>query len=463
MAVVTVQQRSSLESLNRLDSQYYQPHYLEMAKILDSTSPLLLNNISKEIKSYGAYDLTNYFEYKNEGIPYIRCINVKNGYVDFSEILKIDKEANTLLFKSEIEPGYLLLSMSGSIGNTAVASSFWNYPINSNQDVAKIVLQSGFSPHYVSFFLNCKYGRFQTERMPVGSIQQHLFLWQIALLKIPLFHKLQDIIHDLGGLFNKILDKVDNLRNKGESIINSEFDFSTKMDFRHKYIVNYSHIHFRNRLDSEHFLPKYELLRKKIHEYPDGFIRIVDIAENSTEKNNPKEKPENEIEYVELSNINESIGTIEDSSRILGKDAPSRARMVLHKGDVIASSVEGSLDKVALVPEEYDGAIGSTGFFVLRPRNIEPGYLLALMRSDIVKEQMRCEASGTILTAVPAQNLKNIIVPDISKQKREEIHNFVIKAHEEKKKAIALIEKGKRAVEMAIEEGEEKAIEFLNC
>lgn len=135
--------------------------------------------------------------------------------------------------------------------------------------------------------------------------------------------------------------------------------------------------------------------------------------------------------------------------------------MFLRSGDVIVSSVEGSLDKVALVQDEYNGSVGSTGFFVLRPQTVESGYLLALTKSLVVREQMRCEASGTILAAVPAKSLKNIIVPKVPPEKRSEISALILQSHAARREAKALLEIAKRAVEIAIEEGEEKAMEFL--
>jgi type I restriction enzyme S subunit len=113
------------------------------------------------------------------------------------------------------------------------------------------------------------------------------------------------------------------------------------------------------------------------------------------------------------------------------------------------------------VSDNHDGAIGSTGFFVLRPQNVPSGYLIALAKSIIVREQMRCESSGTILAAVPGKSLRNIIVPNIQPDKRDEIAKLVQHSHASRQVAIALLEKAKRAVEMAIEEGEDSAIAFI--
>jgi len=215
------------------------------------------------------------------------------------------------------------------------------------------------------------------------------------------------------------------------------------------------------RTDAEHFHPKYAELRACIRSYANGYLKITDISKNSDETIEPRAEPEKDFNYVELADINQVIGTIESANTIKGKDAPSRARMLLRTGDVIASTVEGSLDKVALVSEEHDGAIGSTGFFVLRPRTVPSGYLLALAKSILVREQMRCESSGTILAAVPGRSLQNIIVPNLPPDKRDEIARLVQQSHTARREAKALLEKAKRAVEIAIEESEERAIEFI--
>ena len=115
---------------------------------------------------------------------------------------------------------------------------------------------------------------------------------------------------------------------------------------------------------------------------------------------------------------------------------------------------------MALVSEEYHEAIGSTGFFVLRPRNVQSGYLLALVKSIIVREQMRCELSGTIF-AVSAKSLRNVIVPNIPSEKRGEIAKLVEQAHMARRKPKIFLEKAKHAVEIAIEENEERALEFI--
>ena len=80
----------------------------------------------------------------------------------------------------------VLLSMSGSVGSVTVALDSWNYPINSNQDIAKII-PSSVNPFYLAAFLSSSFGRTQINRLPVGSVQQHIFLWMIERIQVPRF------------------------------------------------------------------------------------------------------------------------------------------------------------------------------------------------------------------------------------------------------------------------------------
>ncbi|MFH7835763.1 MAG: hypothetical protein QXL51_04125 [Candidatus Aenigmatarchaeota archaeon] len=74
------------------------------------------------------------------------------------------------------------------------------------------------------------------------------------------------------------------------------------------------------------------------------------------------------ITFVELADIDASIGIIQSSTNIISEEAPSRAKRILKKNDVIVSSVEGSLEKVALVDKQFEGSLASTGFFQFSPK-----------------------------------------------------------------------------------------------
>ena len=134
----------------------------------------------------------------------------------------------------------------------------------------------------------------------------------------------------------------------------------------------------------------------------------------------------------------------------------------MKEGDVIVSSVEGSLEKVALVDKEHNGCLASTGFFQFRPLDILPEVLLVLSKTIVLQSQLKKKCSGTILTAVPKESLRDIIIPLLSFSTQQKIASLVQQSHEARKKAKELLEVAKRAVEIAIEKNEKEALDYIS-
>src|SRR5437868_2747346 len=70
--------------------------------------------------------------------------------------------------------------------------------------------------------------------------------------------------------------------------------------------------------------------------------------------------------YVDISSIDNATKRVIDPKRLPPAHAPSRARQHLRARDVVVSMTRPNLNAVALITDELSGAIGSTGFDVLR-------------------------------------------------------------------------------------------------
>lgn len=136
---------------------------------------------------------------------------------------------------------------------------------------------------------------------------------------------------------------------------------------------------------------------------------------------------------------------------MIGKEAPGRAKRILKTGDVLVSSVQGSLGKVALVGKEQQGYLASTGFFQLRSKDILPEVLLVIAKSIFMQSQLEQRCTGTILTAVPKESINNILVPILPEKTQQKIAGLVRESHVARKKAKELLEEAKRKVEELIE------------
>lgn len=140
-------------------------------------------------------------------------------------------------------------------------------------------------------------------------------------------------------------------------------------------------------------------------------------------------------------------------------DLPSRARQRISAGQVIASSIGGSLDRCALVTEEYDKALCSTGFHRFKSSAINPETMLLLFKSWPVQQLMKRGCSGTILCGILPGELAHVPLPLIRADVQRRIATKVRSSFALRAESKRLLDLAKHAVETAIEQGEEEAIE----
>ena len=115
--------------------------------------------------------------------------------------------------------------------------------------------------------------------------------------------------------------------------------------------------------------------------------------------------PTGEFIYVDISSIDREAKKIVEPKTLPLEKAPSRAKQVLKAGDVLVSMTRPNLNAVALVPEHLDGAIGSTGFHVLRSKWLHPQFLLGLVQSRAFVEAMSALVQGALYPAVRPKDI----------------------------------------------------------
>src|SRR3990172_11631527 len=82
-----------------------------------------------------------------------------------------------------------------------------------------------------------------------------------------------------------------------------------------------------------------------------------------TETINPTQNPDKEFIYIDVSSVNNKRFIIENTTLLKGINAPSRARKLVKKGDLIFATVRPTLRRIAIIPKEYDIQVCSTGYF----------------------------------------------------------------------------------------------------
>jgi len=128
------------------------------------------------------------------------------------------------------------------------------------------------------------------------------------------------------------------------------------------------------------------------------------------------------IEYLDISSIDNASKTVTGTTRYILTDAPSRAQYVLQKDDILYSTVRPNLQNIAINPYCDNNIVGSTGFCVLRCKDVTTGFMWGLITSDFFTEKMVSLASGANYPAVTDKIVQayEFPMPPITEQKRFE-------------------------------------------
>ena len=131
-----------------------------------------------------------------------------------------------------------------------------------------------------------------------------------------------------------------------------------------------------------------------------------------------------EILYVDIGNVDFAKG-ITKKELMVFEEAPSRARRIVQNGDTIVSTVRTYLRAIAPIKIAEDNLIVSTGFAVVRPREINSNYLSYALRSPYFVETVVSRSVGVSYPAINASDLATIEItlPNISEQ--ETISDFL--------------------------------------
>lgn len=121
------------------------------------------------------------------------------------------------------------------------------------------------------------------------------------------------------------------------------------------------------------------------------------------------------ITYIDIAAVNARTGDI-IPSEIQASEAPSRARKLVSSGDILISSVRPERNAVARVPPELDGAVASTGFFVVHPlpawRDRSDRLFLYLKTEPFIRQAGR-RCTSSMYPVLNETDLLTILVPKI--------------------------------------------------
>lgn len=345
--------------------------------------------------------------YLEQGIPLFRSQNVyDNGFL-MDDIAYISEEVDESMSGTRVKPGDVLLNITGaSIGRCFYTSDSFERG-NVNQHVCIIRPKRNItSPSFLHYCIISNEGQEQINLSQTGANREGLSVEDIKgfSFDIPSLSVQQKMVDYLDEKTSAIDTQVELLEKKKDAY--------TRLK---KAMINRTvtrgldeHVKLKDSgVEWIGMIPEHWEV-KRIKDV--AAINVASLPENTN--NNYQ------FRYIDISNVS-SEGEISICEEMTFYEAPSRARRIIRKGDIIVSTVRTYLRSIAFIDFNATNFIASTGFAVLSPiNNVESKYLAYSLRDCSIVDAICSQSTGVSYPAIAASKLASVDVslPPFSEQ-----------------------------------------------
>ncbi len=137
------------------------------------------------------------------------------------------------------------------------------------------------------------------------------------------------------------------------------------------------------------------------------FEDVADIDKESLSGSTSKDY---EFQYISLSDVDSEDFKIETTKQIFAS-APSRARRIVKKGDILMSTVRPNLRGFSFIRNEVKDLIASTGFAIITTRKCCNEFLFQYLFSNGIDRQFHHLLVGSNYPAINSSEVRKLKIP----------------------------------------------------
>lgn len=438
----------------RLDSEYFRKEYVEIVNLVESNKFDYLENVTSWI-TQGPNPI-----FSKTGIPCLTGRNINKGDVSYTNSDYLSEDEYKRISRYQIKEGDTLITLKGkgSIGKIGYVTD--KRKAIFSRDIG-IVRPDKINPAYLNIFILCKYGKKLIDRGETGGTgQSTLTTSYLKSLPIPRF----EIEGSIGGLLEKIellKQKSNNLYEDAQNLLLSELGVS---DWRPKhqlsFVKNYSDVEQSERIDAEHFQPKYDELLQAIENNSEYIKLVSEIQTYNTRGLQPKYTCEGSLDVITSKRILEDGLDFENFEKTDHSNWDSQKKARIKKGDILTYTTGANIGRTAYYPLDKP-ALASNHVNILRIRGENPEYVAFVINSLVGRLQTEQLSAGSAQPELYPRDIDKFVIPFISKEAQNTLLGKVNESHRLRKQSKHLLECAKRAVEIAIEQDEDRAMKWL--
>ena len=450
----------------RFDSEFFKKKYFVIeAQIqalpkftrLEQTNPLIIH--PSEIKRI-------YLEDSSEGVVFFRTQNLRPLKVDLSNQVFISLEDAKQLSKNIIKKDDVLITRTGAnFGDTLVFNENIIAIASSHVFIVrnKIINQS-----LLAVFINTFYGREQINKGMYGGVQPEVAPYYLKNIFIPSFSSFfEQLIEQLVENSYFEIDRSKLIYQQAEELLLSELGLKDWQPTEDNIAVKSFTKSFgkNNRLDAEHYQPKFDQLIQKLEEKVE-LVKLGKILNTCQKGKQPQYFGEDEEivdGYPVINSKQVQKGEVILTDSRFAPLPDGKEPLVIQNDDVLINGTGvGTIGRCATYLYKQE-ALPDTEVTVLRSNEIDSVYLSIYLNSILGQLQVEkyLQGSSGIIRVYP-KDITEFWIWEASDNIQQNIRNKVEESHHQREQSKQLLEIAKTGVEKAIEENEEKATAWID-
>ena len=258
------------------------------------------------------------------------------------------------------------------------------------------------------------------------------------------------------------LDKSEQIYAQAQTLLLSELgltDWQPKQQLT--FVKNFSDTECADRIDADYFQPKYDEIVNAIREYPGGWDTLENLVTlKKCVEVGSKAYLEDGIPFVRVSNLSPFEMTEEKyiSEELYAKVKEHQPQ----QGDILFSK-DATPGIAYHLREQPEQMIPSSGILRLKNRSdrVNNEYLTLVLNSILTQEQINRDVAGSVILHWRPDQVAGTVIPILPQEKQTEIQEKVLESFRLRQQAKDLLAHAKRAVEIAIEQDEQAAMDWL--
>lgn len=457
---------SQIDLGDRYDAEYYTKNYIHISQQMEKVNHVKLGKLATMVAS-AFYPAATHL-YSIGDTPFVRCVDC----IEYPIIT----DAQDKLFEkipyvfAENCKGISVLQNEDiiitKVGTPCYASIIKGYDeVALSRTVLGLTNILNVDPYYLMVFLRSKYGFEQLFRQRELTIQYQLTLARVK--NVDIFMPDADFQKEIRRITLKYIEKLELSREKyasAEKKLLSIIDIK-EIEEKENYDIKLFSESFKltGRLDAEYYQLKYDVFFDKLKKFnvkhlggKDGLVKIKKSIEPGSDSYQDEGIP-----FIRVGDI--TYKGISSSEIHLPYNIVNNVEDLYPKKDTILFSKDGSVG-IAYKLEKDENIITSGALLHLIVKNqleILPDYLALVLNSSIVKLQAERDANGAIIQHWKISDIENVLIPvlsyDIQRDIAQNVQESFTLLHEAEKE----FAQAKKAVEIAVEKGEEESLKWL--